>query len=102
VSRTSATRQNLEIASRAAAAILGGYGFLWLMTPALTLLLPRVMNITLFDSLLAVTMASFLVWAILAMAVFHARSAVRAWVWLILGCAASMAILWLLTGRPLP
>jgi hypothetical protein len=32
--------------------------------------------------LLATTMASFLVYAAIVMAVFHARSAVRAWMWL--------------------
>lgn len=90
------------VASRATAAILGGYGFLWLMTPAATLLLPRMTDITLFDALLAVTMSSFLVWAIIAMAVFHARSALRAWAWLIAASVASMLLLFFLTGRPLP
>jgi hypothetical protein len=34
------------------------------------------------QALLATTMASFLVYAAIVMAVFHARSAVRAWMWL--------------------
>jgi hypothetical protein len=97
-----AISQGWEIASRTVAAIAGGYGFIWLMTPALSLLLPRVMDITPFDSVLAVTMASFLVWAIAAMAVFHARSVIRAWTGLLLGSIVSMAILFLLTGRLLP
>jgi hypothetical protein len=97
-----ATLQGLSVASRALAAIAGGYGLIWVATPALTLLLPRIMDITLFDSVLAVTMSSFLVWAVIAMAVFHARSARRAWAWLLAGYGVAMLTLLALAGRPWP
>jgi len=92
----------LSVASRAVAAILGGYGFIWLLTAALSLLLPAVLNISPFDSVLAVTMSSFLIWAIVAMAVFHARSARRAWAGLLFASLPFVVVFFVLTGRLLP
>jgi len=92
----------LSVASRAVAAILGGYGYILLLTAALSLLLPAAFGVSRVDSVLAVTMSSFLVWAIIAMTVFHARSARRAWSGLLLACLPPMAILFFLTGRLLP
>ena len=94
--------QGWPVTARAAAAILGGYGFIWIWTAAFTLLLPRISGMSPFDAVLAVTMSSFLLWSIIAMAVFHARSALRAWAWLLAATAASMLLLFLLTGRLLP
>ncbi|MDZ4370770.1 MAG: hypothetical protein U1C74_05025 [Phenylobacterium sp.] len=90
------------MASRAVAAILGGYAFIWLLTAATTLLLTRVLGASPLDSVLAVTMSSFLIWAVVAMAVFHARSARRAWAVLLLGGFASALVLLVMTGRPWP
>lgn len=97
-----AARRRWSVTSRALAAILGGYAFIWLLTAALSLLLPRAFGMSPFDAVLAATMSSFLVWAVIAMAAFHARSARRPWAWLLAGGLACMCLLWLLTGRPLP
>ncbi len=100
--RSSASRHGWSIASRAAAAILGGYGVIWLLTAALSMLLPAILGVSPFDAVLGVTMSSFLIWALIAMAAFHARSARRAWAGLVLAALACMGVLMLITGRPLP
>lgn len=97
-----AARRGWSVAARAIAAILGGYGFIWLLTAAMSLLLPVVSGMSRFDSVLTATMASFLTWAVVAMVVFHARSARRACAGLLLGCMTCMLALFLMTGRPWP
>lgn len=94
--------QRWSVALRALAAILGGYGVIWLATAALSVLLPAVFDMSPVDAVLAVTMSSFLIWAVIAMAVFNARSARRAWAGLLLAALVCMAGLMLVTGRPLP
>lgn len=86
----SLARNRLSIASRALAAIAGGYAFTSLLAIAVSLLLPLV-GVPPASALLGATMASFLVWTAVVMAVFHARSATRAWAWL-LGAAAPMGL----------
>ena len=88
----------LSVASRALAAIVGGYGFILLLTAAGSLLLPVAFGVSSLDSVLAVTMSSFLIWAVIAMAVFHARSAFHAWAGLLFASLPLMLILLLLTG----
>lgn len=90
------------ILGRASAAILGGYALIWLGTAAVTLLLSRLFGVRPFDAVLAVTMSSFLVWAIVAMAVFHVRSARMAWAGIIISSAVCMIALFAMTGRFLP
>lgn len=70
-----------SVASRVLAASVGGYAFTSLMTIAVSLLLPLA-GMPLASAVLTATMASFLVWAGIVMAVFHARSATRAWAWM--------------------
>jgi len=85
-SLTSEHKYRLSVASRVVAAIGGGYALVSLLTIALSLLLPRI-GIDQAQTMLASSMASFVVYAVVIMAVFHARSATRAWVILIVANA---------------
>jgi hypothetical protein len=72
-----------SVASRTAAAIVGGYGFTTLLVIALSVLLARF-GVNQAQALFGATTASFLIYALAIMAVFHARTATRAWIGLAL------------------
>jgi hypothetical protein len=96
LARTDAARRRWSVASRAGAAVVGGYALTSLVTLALSLLLPA-MGMARPEALLAATVASFPVYAAVIMAVFHARSAARAWMLLAAGAAplaAAVAMAW--------
>ncbi len=76
-------RQLLPLGSRILAAVIGGYALTALVTLALSLALPWV-GVGQAESVLASTIASFLIYAVVIMGVFHARSALRAWTGLLL------------------
>ncbi|MDR7154788.1 hypothetical protein J2W40_001603 [Sphingobium xenophagum] len=75
-------RHRWSVAARSLAGTLGAYGVTALFTAALSLLLARI-GMDRVEAVTAATLLSFAVFALIAMAVFHARSAVRAWIWLI-------------------
>jgi hypothetical protein len=79
-----------SVASRVLAAAGGGYALTSLLTLAVPLLLAAA-GIDRAQALLATTMGSFVAYAVIVMAVFHARSATRAWIWLA-GAAVPPAI----------
>ena len=85
-----------SVAARIAAAVVGGYAFTSLLTIAASLLLPRF-GINQAQTLFWATMASFLVYAIAIMAVFHARTAMRAWIGVLLFSAAPALVVAVLT-----
>lgn len=92
-------RYRWAVASRAVAAIVGGYVLTWLFTAAVALLL-RQWATARADAVLAATMISFLVYAVAAMAVFYARSPMRAWIGLLLASVPPVFVLALLwSGR---
>lgn len=99
---SASSRRRWSVALRALAATFGGYGLIWLLTAALSVLLPAALGMSRVDAVLAVTMSSFLIWAVTAMVVFNARSARRAWTGLLLAALVCMAGLMLVTGSPLP
>lgn len=72
------------LGSRVLAAVVGGYAFTSLLATAVCLLLP-LLGVPRAQGVLAVTMASFLIYVAVILAVFHARSAARAWRGLLLG-----------------
>lgn len=74
----------LSVTSRVLAAVVGGYALTSLLNIALPLVLAKA-GVSMAQTLLSITMASFLVWAAIIMGTFHARSAVRAWIWLMGG-----------------
>jgi hypothetical protein len=78
-------RHRLGVASRAAAALFGGYAVAALASAALALWLPGPRS----EAAMAGTLASFAVYAAAAMGCFAVRSAARAW-W---GLAAAAALL---------
>lgn len=86
----------LSTPSRVLAGTLGAYGVTSLATVALSLALVRL-GTPKVEAVTAATLASFLIFAMIAMAVFHARSATRSWAWLA-GGALVFGVIWLLTG----
>lgn len=80
-----------SVASRVLAGTLGAYGVASLVTVALSLVLARF-GMDRVEAVIAATLASYAIFAIIAMAVFHARSAVHAWGWLI-GLVVPLALL---------
>ena len=79
------------IASRAVAALVGGYAF----ATVAGVFLSRVLPMARADAVLAATLASFGIFAAAVIWVFAARSAMRAWLGLlipiaVLGAAASL------------
>lgn len=82
--------ERLAVASRVAAAVLGGYAF----ATVVGVFLSRTLPMTRADAVLAATLASFGLYAVAAIWVFAARSATRAW----LGLLLPMAVLGTISG----
>jgi len=72
-----------SIASRVVAGTLGAYALASVITVALSLLLVRL-GVNAVEAATGSTIASFAFFAVAAICVFHARSARRAWGWLLL------------------
>ena len=72
-------RYRLGVASRAVAAIAGGYGVAALSAALLALCLPPLFGTARSEAAMTGTLASFLVFAVAVMWVFAARTALRAW-----------------------
>lgn len=85
------TQRRLAVTSRIMAGAVGGYALTSLIAVALLLVLQRL-GMARDEALLAPTLGSFVIYAVIVMAVFHARSAARAWLWLI-GISAPFALL---------
>jgi hypothetical protein len=85
-SRLVQARRGWALTSRVLAALAGGYGFTSLLTLALSLCLPAL-GVSRVQALHALSMGSFLVYAAVIMAMFHAASPARAWRWLLLASA---------------
>lgn len=82
-------RYRLGVASRAVAAIGGGYALGGLVSASLALFLPT----SRLEAALVGTLASFVVYALAVMWVFAARTALRAWLGLLIPCAVMGAVL---------
>lgn len=76
---TSVVRYRFAVLSRVVAACLGGYVVTSLLAAALALLLPRVSGATRADGVLVASLLNFAVYTAVALSVFCARSAGRAW-----------------------
>lgn len=86
----------LQVASRVAAAVVGGYALAALATAVLALLLPRCGALSHTDAVLTSSLASFALYAGAVLWVFSARSAARAWLGLALPALALGSTLLLL------
>jgi hypothetical protein len=76
-------QQNWSVASRAAAAIIGGYIFIAMLTLAIPLVLASA-GIELAQSIFLTIIFGFVLYVAIIMAVFHASSAARAWTYLVI------------------
>lgn len=83
-----------SVMARIVAGTLGAYGLTALATIALARLLLQI-GVDKVEAVVAPTLASFALFSAIALAVFHARSAARAWLWLAAG-ATPFALLLLL------
>jgi hypothetical protein len=83
---SAAARHRWSVTLRVIAGTLGTYAVTVLITVAASLLLARI-GMNRVEAVTAATLASFAVFAVICMAVFHAGSVLRAWLWLI-GTAA--------------
>ena len=84
-------RYRLAVASRALAAIGGGYALSALAATAMALYLPLHRA----EAVITGTLASFVVYTCAVMWAFAARNAWRAWGGLVLPCAVLACSLWL-------
>ena len=92
---------HLSLVSRVLAAIIGGYLLTSLITLALSLGLPLV-GVSRAEAVMASTIISFLIYAAIILAVFHARRAARAWTWLVLAAVPPATIVALTLPRTTP
>ena len=99
--RSDTAARRRSVASRTLAAVAGGYAVATLVNIAAPLVLAKA-GLDLPQSLLATMMVSFLLWAAIVMAVFHARSAQRAWAWLACAAFPLAATAWMLLPRSPP
>lgn len=81
----------LSVASRATAAILGGYALTALATFALAVFLP----LSRAEASMTATLSSFLIYTCVAIWVFATRTAWRAWAGIIALMLALGALVWL-------
>jgi hypothetical protein len=88
-------RYRLGVASRAVAAIFGGYSVAALSAAVLALCLPAAFGMARSEAAMTGTLASFAIFAFAVMWVFAARTALRAWSGLVI-VAAPLAVLLLL------
>lgn len=81
----------LDISSRSAAAVLGGYAFTYVLTAALARLLPLAR----LDAVIVASLLSFLFYSVAILWAFAASSHRRAWVWLLaLGAPLALIGFW--------
>lgn len=76
-----ARRHRLSVTARTLAGTLGAYGLTVQLTVVLSYLL-ALAGMDRVEAVTAATLASFAIFAMVSMAVFHARSAARACLWL--------------------
>ncbi|MFT4053382.1 MAG: hypothetical protein QM681_02665 [Novosphingobium sp.] len=77
----SARRHRLAVTARTVAGTLGAYGVTVQATIVLSFML-ALWGMNRAEAVVAATLASFAIFAGISMAIFHARSASRAWLWL--------------------
>lgn len=75
-------RRRWSVAFRIVAGTIGAYALTSLTTAAFSLLLNRA-GMDRVEAVTTATLGSFAFFAVIAMAAFHARSALRAWAWLL-------------------
>jgi hypothetical protein len=84
-----------SVAARTLAGTLGAYALASLITVALSLALARL-GMVRVEATTAATLASYAIFAAIAMSVFHARSAAKAWLGLVIAALPLALAIWLL------
>lgn len=95
---TASVHYRLSVASRAIAAIAGGYGIAALSAAVFALCLPAAFGMARSEAAMTGTLASFLVFALAVLWAFAARTAWRAWSGLVIA-AVPLGLLLLLLIR---
>ncbi|MFT4053563.1 MAG: hypothetical protein QM681_03585 [Novosphingobium sp.] len=90
-----ARRHRLSVAARALAGTLGAYGLTVEITVVLSFILVRG-GMDRVEAVTAATLGSFAIFAAVSMAVFHAHSVARAWLWLAVAAAPLVLLHWTL------
>lgn len=94
-------RRRWSVAFRTMAGTLGAYGLTSLIVVASSLVL-AAFGMDRVEAVYTVTLASFVIFAAIAMAAFHASSATQAWAWLI-GASLPLGLLsWLFGAGAVP
>ncbi len=93
---TAGVRHRLGVASRAVAAIAGGYVVAALSSVVLAICLPAVFGMARSEATMTGLLASFAVFALAVMWVFAARTARRAWLGLVAAAAVLGLLAWLM------
>lgn len=86
-------RHRWSVASRTVAGTLGAYAVTALATVALSLVL-AALGMVRVEAVTAATLASYAIFACVAMTVFHARSAGRAWLGLVAAALPLALLAW--------
>lgn len=95
--RNSGLRQRLGVGSRALAAAVGGYA----LATAASVTLALASKTPGEEGFYAATMPSFLVWALAALWAFAAKTALRAWLGILIPCVVLGVASWaFLRGGP--
>ncbi|PIB94603.1 hypothetical protein CSW62_08345 [Caulobacter sp. FWC2] len=85
------TRERLDIAARAVAAIPGGY----LVTSLVVGLLARGLPMAPSEAATTATLASFAIYAVIILLAFSARRTLTVWAWMTSAVMVLGAVLWL-------
>ncbi len=93
---TAGVSHRLGVASRAVAAIAGGYVVAALSSVVLAICLPAVFGMARSEATMTGLLASFAVFALAVMWVFAARTARRAWLGLVAAAAVLGLLAWLM------
>jgi len=80
-------RKTIDIVSRAVAAMVGGFCFASAFVVFLSLLLPG----TKIQAVISASLIGFTVWTAAAIVAFATKTAIRAWIWIIL-CAGLLSL----------
>ncbi|MCJ2188821.1 iron transporter [Novosphingobium beihaiensis] len=92
--RNISARYRWAVASRAAAAFLGGYA----LTSAATIVLALLWPVPKAQGVFAASMLSFALYAIVILWAFHCPSVKRVWTVMLIGTAGLSALAWLLNA----
>ncbi|PNU02164.1 hypothetical protein A8V01_09820 [Novosphingobium guangzhouense] len=92
----SARRHRRSVTARTLAGTLGAYGVTAQATIVLSFML-ALCGMDRAEAVVAATLASFAIFALVSMAVFHTGSASRAWIWLVTASVPLAFLQWVLS-----